>query len=173
MKEGAVKRPQSKGKTLCWDSFFFFYFFSKRRYLSRAFSAKFSSDDGLKSTLRKKKSRLLPGLYDLTWTTVTMSSHNSIIGHYNCACTARRPFCTSLGTGCLRRQNGHPWLWGWILYFQGSQDSQSCSSHLPVPQAALKGGLEGADNRQNSAAPYSLFSCRWPACIFISRMIVS
>lgn len=109
MKEDAIKRPQSKGKTLCWDSFFI-YFFSKRRYLSRAFSAKFSSDDGLKSTLRKRKCRLLPGLYDLTWTTVTMSSPNSIIGRYNCACTARRPFCTSLGTGCLRRQNGHPWL---------------------------------------------------------------
>lgn len=45
-----------------------------------------------------------------------------------------------------------PMTLGWILYFQGSQDSQSCSSHLPVPQAAMKGGLEGADNRQNSAA---------------------
>lgn len=43
----------------------------------------------------------------------------------------------------------------WILYFQGSQDSPSPSSHLLVPQAALKGGLEEADNRQNSAAPHS------------------
>lgn len=43
----------------------------------------------------------------------------------------------------------------WILYFQGSQDALSRSSHLPVPQAAMKGGLEGADNRQNSAAPHS------------------
>lgn len=60
---------------------------------------------------QKKKVRATSRLYDLTWTTVTMSSHNSIIGRYNCTCTARRTFCTSLGIGCLRRQNGHPWLW--------------------------------------------------------------
>ena len=43
------------------------------------------------------------------------------------------------------------------IYFRGSKYSLSHSSHLPVPQSLMKGSLEEADNRQNSAAPYSIF----------------